>query len=80
MRTCELLDNADPVNYQRADMVSHSLKDEPLLASVNKPEFAWFQAFLWLEILFHWPIFIVGAHGLYKGDRLCVRYAHCTPH
>ncbi|BGP15769.1 hypothetical protein JCM10213v2_003758 [Rhodosporidiobolus nylandii] len=41
-------------------------KDDPLLTNANAPLFAWFQAFIILEILFQVPVFFAGMRGLWK--------------
>ncbi|KAF8586343.1 hypothetical protein K439DRAFT_1652632 [Ramaria rubella] len=51
-----------------------SLSGDPLIAGANhyygeSYEFAWFRSFLWLELLFQFPVFIIGARGLWKDSR-----------
>ncbi|GAA5837943.1 hypothetical protein JCM3766R1_001528 [Sporobolomyces carnicolor] len=42
-------------------------RDDPLLQHANDfPSFAWFQAFIILEVVFQLPTFFIGIRGLYK--------------
>ncbi|GAA5877717.1 hypothetical protein JCM3774_006653 [Rhodotorula dairenensis] len=43
-------------------------QDDPLLQNANAPLFAWFQAFIILEVLFQVPVFFLGVQGLWKRD------------
>ncbi|GAA5904408.1 Ema19p [Sporobolomyces salmoneus] len=42
-------------------------RDDPLLQNANNyPSFAWFQAFIILEVIFQLPTFFIGLRGLYR--------------
>ncbi|GAA5964566.1 hypothetical protein JCM3765_005238 [Sporobolomyces pararoseus] len=41
-------------------------RDDPLLQNANNPLFAWFQAFIILEVIFQLPTFFLGIRGLYR--------------
>lgn len=46
-------------------------RDDPLLQHANDlPSFAWFQAFIILEVVFQLPTFFIGIRGLYKSTLL----------
>jgi hypothetical protein len=42
---------------------------DPLLPNALRTGFEWFRVALYMEVLVHLPIFLVGAHGLYKGEQ-----------
>ncbi|GAA5940097.1 Ema19p [Sporobolomyces koalae] len=42
-------------------------RDDPLLQNATNPVFAWFQAFIILEVIFQLPTFFLGIRGLYRG-------------
>ncbi|KAF8500516.1 transmembrane protein 6/97 [Gautieria morchelliformis] len=48
-----------------------SMSGDPLIAGANHfygsdHVFTWFRSFLWLEILFQFPVFVLGARALWK--------------
>ncbi|GAA5930470.1 hypothetical protein JCM1841_006550 [Sporobolomyces salmonicolor] len=43
-------------------------KDDPLLQNAQAPLFAWFQAYIILEVLFQLPVFVLGVRGLWRGS------------
>ncbi|GAA5848615.1 hypothetical protein JCM5353_000930 [Sporobolomyces roseus] len=43
-------------------------RDDPLLQNATNPVFAWFQAFIILEVVFQLPTFFLGVRGLYRNS------------
>ncbi|GAA6021620.1 hypothetical protein JCM11491_001241 [Sporobolomyces phaffii] len=43
-------------------------RDDPLLQNATNPLFAWFQAYIILEVVFQLPTFFIGIRGLYRNS------------
>ncbi|KAI0308243.1 hypothetical protein B0F90DRAFT_144369 [Multifurca ochricompacta] len=51
-----------------------SMSGDPLIGGAmgifgNQSELSWFKSFLYLEVLFQLPVFVIGAHGLWRDSR-----------